>query len=143
MWMEKTSSMASEAVVSARKLVKQFDGLIAVKGIDFSVQRGERFGFLGPNGAGKTTTIRMIYGMSPLTSGELTVLGLSVRGDIRAIKRRIGVVPQETNLDTELTVLENMEVYANYFGIPREVARQRALELLDIIQLEGRADTMV
>ncbi|MBE0447876.1 MAG: ABC transporter ATP-binding protein [Actinobacteria bacterium] len=132
-----------EDVVLAKNLTKQYDGLTAVNSINFGVRWGEIFGFLGPNGAGKTTTIRMIYGMSPPTSGGLTVLGLDVRRNIRAIKKRIGVVPQETNLDTELSVLENLEVYANYFGIPRRIARERAMELLNFIYLADRASTMV
>ncbi|HZD58925.1 MAG TPA: ABC transporter ATP-binding protein [Anaerolineae bacterium] len=132
-----------EYVVLAEDLTKRYGSLTAVNGIRFGVRRGEIFGFLGPNGAGKTTTIQMIYGMSPPTAGELTVLGLDVRKSIRAIKRRIGVVPQETNLDTELSVLENLEVYANYFGIPRRTARERATELLDFIHLAVRANTMV
>lgn len=137
------SEAITEDAVYAKGLTKSFDGLVAVKGIDFRVRRGERLGFLGPNGAGKTTTIRMLYGMSPATSGELVVLGLNARKNIRDIKKRIGVVPQETNLDTELTVLENLEVYANYFGIPRKDARARAIELIRFIQLEDKVNTMV
>ncbi|MDI6816819.1 MAG: ABC transporter ATP-binding protein, partial [Actinomycetota bacterium] len=132
-----------EKVVVARDLTKVFDGLTAVKGISFTVERGERIGFLGPNGAGKTTTIRMLYGMSPPTTGSLAVFGLDVCDNIRAIKRRTGVVPQETNLDTDLSVRENLEVYANYFGIPKKVAGERLHELLAFMQLEERADTMV
>jgi lipooligosaccharide transport system ATP-binding protein len=130
-------------VVIAKDLTKVFDGLTAVKGISFTVTRGERVGFLGPNGAGKTTTIRMIYGMSPPTSGSLYVLGLDIGRDIREIKKGLGVIPQETNLDTELSIRENLEVYANYFGIPKKVARGRIRELLKFIQLEERAETMV
>ncbi|MDP2211247.1 MAG: ABC transporter ATP-binding protein [Candidatus Aquicultor sp.] len=137
------SNTGREKVVVAQDLTKVFDGLTAVKGISFTVERGERVGFLGPNGAGKTTTIRMLYGMSPPTTGSLSVLGLDVRDDIRDIKRRIGVVPQETNLDTDLSVRENLEVYANYFGIPKKPASERIHELLAFMQLEERADTMV
>ncbi len=132
-----------ENVVIAEHLTKQYDGLTAVNDISFQIKRGERFGFLGPNGAGKTTTIKMLYGMSPPTSGKLSVLGLDVRKQVREIKKRIGVVPQETNLDTELSVLDNLLVYANYFGIPKNAARKRAEELLDFIHLEERANTMV
>lgn len=137
------SDRVDQIVVSAENLVKRYDGLIAVNGINFKVKRGEIFGFLGPNGAGKTTTIKMMYGMSPVTSGNLTVLGYDVRKNTRAVKRRIGVVPQETNLDTELSVLENLEIYANYFGIRRSIARERAMELLDFMHLKERAATMV
>ncbi|HEY3375790.1 MAG TPA: ABC transporter ATP-binding protein [Candidatus Aquicultor sp.] len=129
--------------VCASDLVKQYDAFAAVKGITFAVKHGECFGLLGPNGAGKTTTIRMLYGMSPPTAGELYVLDQDIRTHARAIKRCLGVVPQETNLDTDLTVLENLEVYANYFGIPKNIARERASELLNFIQLEGRTKTMV
>ena len=137
------SNTVRERVVVAENLTKVFDGLTAVKGISFTVERGESVGFLGPNGAGKTTTIRMLYGMSPPTGGSLSVLGLDVRKDIRDIKRRIGVVPQETNLDTDLSVRENLEVYANYFGIPKKVAGERLHELLAFMQLEERSNTMV
>jgi lipooligosaccharide transport system ATP-binding protein len=137
------SNAGKERVVIAVDLTKVFDGLTAVKGISFEVARGERVGFLGPNGAGKTTTIRMLYGMSPPTTGNLSVLGLDVCDHIRDIKKRIGVVPQETNLDTDLSVRENLEVYANYFGIPKKVAGERLHELLTFMQLEERSDTMV
>lgn len=132
-----------EIIISAEHLTKQYDGLTAVNDISFQVKRGERFGFLGPNGAGKTTTIKMLYGMSPPTSGTLEVLGLDVRTQVREIKKCIGVVPQETNLDTELSVLDNLLVYANYFGIPKNTARKRAEELLNFIHLKERASTMV
>ncbi len=133
----------NNTVVSADNLTKQYNSLTAVNNISFQIKRGERFGFLGPNGAGKTTTIKMLYGMSPLTAGTLEVIGLDVLTQVREIKKRIGVVPQETNLDTELSVIDNLLVYANYFGIPRNIARKRAEELLDFIHLEKRADTMV
>ncbi|MHB8840734.1 MAG: ABC transporter ATP-binding protein [Candidatus Aquicultor sp.] len=137
------SNAIDDYVITADNLVKRFNGLTAVDGISLRIRRSEIFGFLGPNGAGKTTTIKMIYGMSPPTSGGLTVLGLDVREDIRKIKARIGVVPQETNLDNELSVLENLEIYANYFGIPKNTARERAMDLLQFIHLEERTKTMV
>src|SRR3712207_9084917 len=86
----------------ARNLKKSYDSFEAVRGVEFEVRRGECFGFLGPNGAGKTTTMKMIYGAVIPTSGELDVAGLDVRRSEREIKRRIGVVPQENNLDDEL-----------------------------------------
>src|ERR671914_222677 len=103
-----TQSRTSTLV--ARDLKKSYDGFEAVKGVDFEVHRGECFGFLGPNGAGKTTTMKMIYGAVIPTSGELDVAGLDVRRCEREIKRRIGVVPQENNLDDELKVKENLLV---------------------------------
>src|SRR5512143_611068 len=98
----------AEAVIVARGLTKDYSGFQAVKGIGFEVLKGECFGFLGPNGAGKTTTMNMVQGYSPITSGELKVFGLDIEKDSRKIKARIGVVPQENNLDPDLTVLENL-----------------------------------
>jgi lipooligosaccharide transport system ATP-binding protein len=95
-------------LISARGLTKRFGGYVAVDGVDFDVQRGEVFGFLGPNGAGKTTTMRMIACVSPVFGGDLSVLGSDPRHDGPAIRARLGVVPQEDNLDTELTVWDNL-----------------------------------
>ncbi|MEK6607520.1 MAG: ABC transporter ATP-binding protein [Myxococcota bacterium] len=128
-------------VVRARGLVKRYGGPvgpIAVDGIAFEVRRGECYGFLGPNGAGKTSTMKMIYGLSPVTEGELEVLGLDVRRDARAIKRRTGVVPQEDSLDPDLTVLENLLVYAGYFDVARREAERRADELLALVGLSEK-----
>src|SRR3712207_5568739 len=127
----------------ARNLKKSYDSFEAVKGVDFEVHRGECFGFLGPNGAGKTTTMKMIYGAVIPTSGELDVAGLDVRRCEREIKRRIGVVPQENNLDDELKVKENLLVYGRYYDLPRKLALQRADELLDFVQLTEKADSRV
>lgn len=106
-----------------------------MRSIDFAVQGGERLGFLGPNGAGKTTTMKMVTAFSPITAGTLTVFGLDVATHPRAIKARLGVVPQHDNLDRELTVEENLVLYARFFGIPTVVARKRARELLDFMVL--------
>lgn len=126
-------------VVKARELVKKYNDFKAVKGIDFEVRAGECFGFLGPNGAGKTTTIKMISCFVPITGGNLQVLGYDVRTDPRRIKALLGVLPQEDNLDPELTVTENLMLYAGYFDIaPREGA-ERAKELLSFIGLEEKA----
>ncbi len=122
----------------ARALTKRFDDFVAVDGIDFDVHAGEVFGFLGPNGAGKTSTMRMISCVSPATSGELSVLGLDPVADGPAIRSRLGVVPQEDNLDTELSVWDNFIVYGRYFGLPRSVLRERAEELLDFARLTER-----
>jgi lipooligosaccharide transport system ATP-binding protein len=127
----------------ARDLKKSYDGFEAVKGVDFEVRRGECFGFLGPNGAGKTTTMKMIYGAVIPTSGELDVAGLDVRRCEREIKRRIGVVPQENNLDDELKVKENLLVYGRYYDLPKKVILQRAEELLDFVQLTEKAESKV
>jgi lipooligosaccharide transport system ATP-binding protein len=131
------------AVISARRLVKRFGALTAVDGIDFDVFAGECFGFLGPNGAGKTSTIRMITCVSPVTDGELLVDGLDVRRDGRHIKARLGVVPQEDNLDPDLPVRQSLFVYSRYFDIPAPIARQRIDEVLDLFQLQDRANEVV
>ena len=99
---------------------KSYGGFEAVKGVDFEVSGGECFGFLGPNGAGKTTTMKMIYGAVIPTGGELSVAGLDVYRNERKIKRRIGVVPQENNLDDELKVRENLLIYGRYYDLPRK-----------------------
>jgi lipooligosaccharide transport system ATP-binding protein len=132
-----------EVLVRARGLTKRFGEFTAVNAVDFDVLAGEAFGFLGPNGAGKTSTMRMIACSSPISAGELTVIGMDPRTQAAEIKARLGVVPQLDNLDTELTVRENLEMYARYFDIPDAVARRRADELLEFVQLSERADDQV
>jgi lipooligosaccharide transport system ATP-binding protein len=127
-----------DALVRARELRKTFGGFVAVDGIDFEVRPGEVFGFLGPNGAGKTSTMRMIGCVSPATSGHLEVLGMDPAADGPTIRGRIGVVPQEDNLDTELSVWDNFILYGRYFGLPRAVLRERAEELLEFARLSDR-----
>ena len=130
------------AVVAAG-LRKSFGERVAVDGIDFVVEPGTCFGFLGPNGAGKTTTMKMIYGLSRIGGGELVVLGLDAARQRRQIKQRLGVVPQETNLDGELTVKENLLVHGEYFGVDGEPAESRARELLKFALLSERADERI
>jgi lipooligosaccharide transport system ATP-binding protein len=140
------AAMASDGarpLISARGLTKRFGGYVAVDGVDVDVQRGEVFGFLGPNGAGKTTTMRMIACVSPVTGGDLSVLGMDPRHDGPAIRARLGVVPQEDNLDTELTVWDNLLIYGRYFGLPVSVIRERAAELLRFARLDDRRDSRV
>jgi lipooligosaccharide transport system ATP-binding protein len=127
-------------VVIGRDLTKRFGQFEAVKGIDFEVRGEECFGFLGPNGAGKTTTMRMISCSSPPSGGELSVLGMRAWLDGRRIKRRMGVVPQENNLDEEVSVVENLVIYARYFDIPSRIATPRAEELLAFVALEDKRD---
>src|SRR5437762_14187056 len=115
-------------LIRARGLTKLFGSSIAVNGIDFDVQAGEAFGFLGPNGAGKTSTMRMIGCTSPATSGELRVMGMDPATHAGRIKSRLGVVPQQDNLDIELTLRENLLMYARYFDVPRSTAVQRTEE---------------
>jgi lipooligosaccharide transport system ATP-binding protein len=130
-------------LIHARGLTKQFDQFTAVDGIDFDVHAGEAFGFLGPNGAGKTSTMRMIGCASPVTAGELQVLGMSPRTHASRIKARLGVVPQMDNLDGEITVRENLLMYARYFDISRESAKRKAGELLEFVELSERGDAQV
>jgi len=128
---------AASPAVEARGLVKRYGEITAVRGIDFAVRPGECFGFLGPNGAGKTSTMKAIYGLANIDGGELRVLGLDARTHRREIKSRIGVVPQEQNLDGELTVRENLVMQAVYHGIR---ADGRIDELLTSALLEKRAE---
>jgi lipooligosaccharide transport system ATP-binding protein len=132
-----------ELLVEARHLKKRFPGFTAVDEIDFEVRAGEAFGILGPNGAGKTSTMRMISCVSPATSGKLRVLGMDPQSHASQIKARLGVVPQEDTLDTELTVRENLLVYGRYFDLPRSEVARRADELLEFVQLQDRARSKV
>jgi lipooligosaccharide transport system ATP-binding protein len=137
------SSSPAGALVRAEKLTKRFGELTAVDAIDFDIREQEVVGFLGPNGAGKTTTIRMMTCFSPLTAGSLKVFGLDVGSHPREIKAQLGVVPQDNNYDPDLTVIENLVVYARYFGIGAAVAKQRAAELLEFMQLVEKAKSKV
>jgi lipooligosaccharide transport system ATP-binding protein len=128
------------AVVRARGLRKRYGDRTAVDGIDFDVVRGECLGFLGPNGAGKSTVMRMLYGFTPRTEGELSVLGMDVTKHPRRIKAQLGVVPQENNLDPDNSVWENLLIYARYFGLPRAEAKRRAADALELFALGDRRD---
>ncbi|TML91345.1 MAG: ABC transporter ATP-binding protein [Actinobacteria bacterium] len=135
--------MGAPPLIEGRRLTKRFGPFVAVDGIDFQVGRGEAFGFLGPNGAGKSSTMRMIGCVSPVSEGELRVLGMDPAVDGSRIRARIGVVPQEDNLDTELTVWDNLLIYGRYFDLPRAVIRERADELLTFVQLRERRNDRV
>ena len=135
--------MSATATVVARGLRKSYNGRLAVDGIDFTVSAGTCFGFLGPNGAGKTTTMKMIYGLATIGGGQLEVLGMDAVTNRREIKARLGVVAQETNLDGDFTVLENLIVQSSYFGISKADAEPRAQELLRFTQLIDRAGDQV
>ncbi len=132
-------------MIRARGLRKSFSSksgevVEAVKGIDLDVRRGEAFGFLGPNGAGKSSTMRMIAAVSPVSGGELRILGMDPAVDGPAIRSRLGVCPQDDTLDVELNVFDNLYIYGRYFGIPKAEVRERAEELLEFVQLtEKRA----
>ena len=141
--MQEPAPVSDSALIRARGLTKRFGAFVAVDGIDFDVAPGESFGFLGPNGAGKTSTMRMIGSVSPVTEGVLTVLGMDPRIDGPLIRARLGVVPQQDTLDTELTVRENLTLYGRYFGLSRAECRRRADELLEFAQLTERANDEV
>jgi lipooligosaccharide transport system ATP-binding protein len=140
---DRNGGVPADPLISARGLVKQFGRLRAVDGIDFDVSRGEAFGFLGPNGAGKSSTMRMIACVSPRSAGELTVLGLDPDRHGPEIRGRLGVVPQEDNLDPELSVRENLYVYGRYFDLPRQQLRERIEQLLEFTQLTERGNDKV
>nr|WP_232376706.1 ABC transporter ATP-binding protein [Amycolatopsis aidingensis] len=132
-----------ESLVRGKALVKRFGGFEAVRGIDFDVRQGEAFGFLGPNGAGKSSTMRMIGCVSPRSDGDLTVLGRDPDQEGPRIRARLGVVPQQDNLDGELTVRQNLQVYGRYFGLSRSWVREKATELMEFAQLTDRAQDEV
>jgi len=133
-----TEGSVVQSIIEAENLLKKFGHFTAVNRISFKVFSGECFGILGPNGAGKTTTIRMIYAFSPMTEGSLKVFGLDITRDWRRIKARIGVCQQENSLDPDLSVLQNLEVFARYFNIPKKEAQEKALDLLYFFALHDR-----
>jgi lipooligosaccharide transport system ATP-binding protein len=126
-------------IVEARGLVKDYNSLRAVDNVDFSIEEGECFGFLGPNGAGKTTVMRMLYCFITPTAGSINVFGRDVQSNCSGTKLRIGVMPQEENLDVELSVLENLIVYGRYFNIPKRKAKKAAVDLIRYMGLETKA----
>jgi lipooligosaccharide transport system ATP-binding protein len=130
-------------MVEAHKLEKRFGDFVAVDGVDFTIAKGESFGFLGPNGAGKTSTMRMISCISPVSGGTLRVLGMDPATEGAQIRARMGLVPQEDSLDLDLTVLDNLMIYGRYFDMPKKVIRQRADQLLEFAQLTERANDRV
>ncbi len=137
------SETPSNALIHARQLTKRFGAFTAVDAIDFDVAAGESFGFLGPNGAGKTSTMRMIGCTSPITDGTLEVMGMTPAIHGPQIRARLGVVPQQDTLDSELTVRENLVIYGRYFGLSRAEVGRRADELLEFAQLTERANDQV
>ncbi len=132
-----------DAIIQAVGLTKKFGDLVAVDGIDFAVTQGESFGFLGPNGAGKTSTMKMIGATSPISGGSLSVLGLDPTEDGPTLRSRLGVVPQENNLDEELSVFDNLMMYGRYFDMSRAEIRERIDELLDFVQLTEKKDAKI
>jgi len=141
--MNTSDSSLPNQVIEATGLIKRYRELTAVNGITFSVRKGELFGFLGPNGAGKTTTMKMVQCVSPRSGGELKIFGEDPEFSGRNIRKRIGVVPQETNLDPDLSVFDNLVMYARFFDIPKSDAEKRALSLLEFFELEAKMDTII
>ena len=129
---------STQPVIVADHLKKTFGSFTAVDDISLSVDKGICFGILGPNGAGKTSTIRMIYGFSPITSGDISVFGMDIKKQSREIKARIGVCQQDNTLDPDLTVTQNFEVFARYFNIDKKTAQERASALLQYFAMEHR-----
>jgi lipooligosaccharide transport system ATP-binding protein len=130
-------------VVIARQLTKSFDGKPVVDGLTFDIRQGEFVGILGPNGAGKTTTLRMLVGNTPPGSGELSVLGFPVPAEGRAMRARIGVVPQQDNLDIDFTVVENLKIYGGYFGLTEKTLKMRIPRLLDLAALADKSHARI
>lgn len=126
-------------IITARDLIKDYDGLRAVDRVSFTIIKGECFGFLGPNGAGKTTIMRIIYCFLPPTGGEVKVLGHDVTKEPSLIKSRMGVMPQDDSLDLDLSVIQNLVVYGRYFDIPKRKTLPLAEKLLASV---GLADKM-
>lgn len=130
-------------LISARGLTKKFGALTAVDAIDFDVAKGESFGLLGPNGAGKSTTMRIISATSQRTSGTLSILGLDPEEHGPQVRAHLGVVPQQDNLDNDLTVSENLYIYGRYFGLSKPFIRGKIEELLTFAQLEEKRNVKV
>ncbi|MBC9784942.1 ABC transporter ATP-binding protein [Heliobacterium chlorum] len=128
------------SIIKAKNLYKRYGDFTAVNGIDFCIDEGECFGFLGPNGAGKSTTMRMLYGLSRVDAGELTILGEKISLTPPAIKAQLGIVPQEDNLDPDLTVMENLLAHARFYGIPSSEAEAKSKELLEFMGLDVKSD---
>jgi lipooligosaccharide transport system ATP-binding protein len=130
-------------IIVAEGLTKHYGRQCVVDRVSFSIGRGEFCGILGPNGAGKTTTLKMLVGNSPLTAGKLRVLGFPIPEEARAMRCRIGIVPQSDNLDPEFTVVENLSIYGRYFGLSRREVTARIPELLKLAALEDKAGSRI
>ncbi|SJN34660.1 ABC transporter ATP-binding protein [Micrococcus lylae] len=138
---ETAAGTSGTSVIRARGLRKHYGDFHAVQGIDLDVTPGECFGLLGPNGAGKSTTMRMLAGVSQRTAGELSIMGIDPEEDGPAVRAHLGVVPQQDNLDEELTARDNLLIYGRYFGLPYSYLKPKSLELLEFAQLTDKADT--
>ena len=132
-----------DVLLRVNGLRKAFGERVAVSGLDFAVRKGECLGLLGPNGAGKTTTIHMLLGLVTPLSGDIYFFGVNAARRLSELKKRIGVTPQTDNLDPDLTAMENLTVYASYFGIDYKTASARAEELLDFFALKNRRNEII
>ncbi len=130
-------------IIKVRGLHKKFKNVVAVDGIDLDVKNGECLGILGPNGAGKTTLIRMITAVSPQDKGSIHILGEDLSKNPRQIKAKFGVIPQLDNLDSELTVIQNLTTFARYYDIPKEEALRRSADILKLFQLEEKTNSQI
>jgi lipooligosaccharide transport system ATP-binding protein len=139
----KAAAAGAEPVIDVEGLEKRYGDVHAVRGVTFSIRRGTCVGLLGPNGAGKTTTMRMILALVHPTGGRLRLFGQPPEALGRAMRQRVGVVPQEDNLDPDLSVRQNLEVYGTYFGIPAADVAARVPRLLEFMQLGERSDAKV
>lgn len=133
----------NDKIIVARDLVKRYNGKTVVNAVNFHVHRGECFGILGPNGAGKTTTVKMVYGLSPISAGELIILDMDANRSSREIRKHLGVVSQDNNLDPDLTIWENMVMFARYYGLQPDHIREHLHSLLSFMNLADRSDTKV
>jgi ABC-2 type transport system ATP-binding protein len=134
---------SNSAAIQVRELTKRFGAFCAVDHVSFEVGRGELFGLLGPNGAGKTTLIRMLTTLIPITDGSAAVAGHDVAREAKKVREAIGVIPQALTSDLELTAWQNLDVYGEFYGLPRRLRHERAARLLDMVGLTDRAQDMV
>jgi ABC-2 type transport system ATP-binding protein len=138
-----TAALARDPVISVSGLTKAYGDVQAVRGIDFEVPRGETFGFLGPNGAGKTTTIKILCTLADATSGTARVAGFDARTQRDSVRRNIGLVFQDTTLDTYLTAEQNLRFHAELYGVPKAAVQPRMRQVLDMVGLWDRKDSLV
>jgi len=130
-------------MIQIENLKKNYGTNAALKGIDLTVPAGELFAYLGPNGSGKTTTIRILTGLTKLSQGRATINGFDIERDPLEVKRQCGLAPQHTNLDSELTVFENLDIHARLFGMKSAERKRKISETLTYVELNRRADSLV
>lgn len=130
-------------IVEVKKLTKKFNGLIAVNAVSFAVKKGEIFGFLGPNGAGKSTTIGMLSTLINPTAGAALINGFSIESETNEVRKSIGLVFQDPSLDDRLTARENLVFHARLYGVPRKEYLKRVKEVLELVELWDRKDSLV